>query len=329
MAAARIATMSAAALVVCAQEVPRRLRIVNGCDREPLWVAHIAAGIVGPDPQDVRIEPLAHYDFSTPDNLVATRYWPKMGCNDAGGNCTIGDSGGPGEDCVRRDQGWDDYSQCAPPVDTKFEASFGVNGKPCNPMTPGGVEMQGCDYVDISLVDGFTLPVLLQIKGGECQDSNDGKRVETINCTELSLEDCPAQQYLPPANLTVSLRASNPEMDVVAGCYSPCLRLLDDKWINEDPRRAEDDAVAPYCCPTPPITPAACRTGPVVQTDYLRLIHEKCPGAYGYAYDDSMGLLRCSSASRYVVTYYCPSSPPVAPPPVEVAGGAQGFLFIP
>ncbi|CAJ1358421.1 unnamed protein product [Effrenium voratum] len=58
--------------------------------------------------------------------------------------------------------------------------SFGENGAPCNPQTPGGVEMKGCDYVDISLVDGWTLPVKLDVHG-DCRAANDQK-IEDGSC---------------------------------------------------------------------------------------------------------------------------------------------------
>merc|ERR1719336_1938051 len=112
----------------------------------PLWIAHIVFNSVGPDPQDVEIAPGKSVQFHTSvhgGDLSATRFWPKMGCNALGGNCSIGGSGGPGERCVIRAPGKpDDYSHCEPPVDSKFEATFGA---------PGAM-----DVVDMSLVDGYS-----------------------------------------------------------------------------------------------------------------------------------------------------------------------------
>lgn len=290
----------------------RRLRIVNGCHSNPLWIAHAAGGGQGPDRQDVKIDPLAYFDFSTADGLAAARYWPKMACDEAGGSCAIGDSGGPSESCVIRHPWGDDYSHCAPPVDTKFEASFGINGEPCNPMAPGGTQMRGCDYVDMSLVDGFTLPVKLQIYG-DCTDSRHGETVQTIDCSELSLQQCPTDEVLTAAGMTVNLQAVNPKTKQVAGCYSPCMRLVDDKWTAEH-SAPTDPRAQWYCCPTPPISPAQCRTGPVASTQYVNLIKSKCPGAYSYSYDDGSGLLRCSASTMYVLTFLCPSVPLVREP---------------
>lgn len=295
------------------RSVPRRLKIFNGCASAPIWIAHMATAAVGPDPQDVKIEPGGVYDFSTPSHLMATRYWPKMGCDHSGHNCSIGSSGGPAEACKRNPiTGEDDYKRCAPPVDTKFEASFGQNGEPCNPQAPGGTQMKGCDFVDISLVDGWTLPVKFDVVG-DCKTNKD-KAVHVIDCSGLSLDACPADEALTAAGLIADLRAIDPITKQVSGCYSPCAKLLDTKWSNKERphgRRPEDPGVSPYCCPTPPQSPESCRVGPITGTRFLKAVHERCPGVYGYAYDDGMGLMRCSSATIYMVTFYCPDRVPV------------------
>lgn len=284
-----------------------RLTVVNSCKRAPIWIAHLANVGVGPGQQNVKIEPGDSYAFSSEDTdgLGGARYWPKMGCDETGSHCTLGDSGGPGEGCVVRAPGTpDDYSRCAPPVDTKFEASFGVSGKPCNPRAPDGSEMAGCDYVDISLVDGFTLPVKLEIYG-ECNTSSaQERRVGQIDCSGLTMDVCPHNESL-TGGRTVDLAAKNPASQQAAGCYSPCMRLLDTKWTRQAATTAEDPAVSPYCCPTPPVSPEQCRTGPITSTKFIDTVKAKCPGAYSYAYDDSNGLLRCTSETTYVLIYYC------------------------
>jgi len=60
------------------------------------------------------------------------------------------------------------------------------------------------------------------------------------------------------------------------------------------------------CCPTPPVSPEACREGPVASTGFVRTLHEKCPDVYAYSYDDGHGLMRCSADSNYTLTLYCP-----------------------
>lgn len=57
------------------------------------------------------------------------------------------------------------------------------------------------------------------------------------------------------------------------------------------------------CCPTPPIWPDECRAGPVVNTEYVRLVHRECPTAYAYSYDDEAGLHNCPNGISFKVTF--------------------------
>lgn len=295
-----------------------RLTMVNGCKDETLWIAHIEGGGVGPDAQDVRIAPGGNHSFhtNTPSGagLSATRFWPKLGCDDeSGSNCRIGSSGGPGEGCVIRINGQpDDYSHCAPPVDTKFEATFGST-----------VQGQGSvvkDVLDMSLVDGFTLPFTLTTGGGSCLRAN--KPFTGLDCSELSLASCPEAELL--GGQTVSLQAVNPKGKFkgnIGGCYSPCMKLIDDKWNSSSSSGtsgglnpvAPDSALAgPYCCAGKWATPDTCngstdKPGVVLSTKYLSAVKEMCPGAYGYAYDDKTSTIACDTTTRYTLTFHCPS----------------------
>lgn len=266
----------------------RRLTIVNGCPSHPMWIAHTVAGGVGPDPQDLRLEPGQAHAFVT-RGLSATRYWPKVGCDEAGNNCAIGDSGGPGESCVVRGPGTpDDYSHCAPPFDSKFEATF---APPNNPFV---------DIVDMSLVDGYSLPFKLEVDQPCTRQS---KPFTGMDCTELSLEHCPRSELLD--GRPMNLQATSPHTGKVAGCYSPCLRLTDDKWGKPVGGPASPQA-APYCCAGTHGTPAVCKFGPIVSTQYVRGVHSSCPAAYGYAYDDISATIVCRTTTQYTVTFFCP-----------------------
>jgi len=257
----------------------------------------MAATGVGPDPQNVRLEPLQSYDFITFDGLTGTRYWPKLRCDEQGNRCEIGESGGPEEVCHKT-------AGCAPPVDTKFEASFGAHE----------------DWVDISLVDGFTLPFRFEMQGN-CTAGFGNKEVttNTIDCSRLSFDQCPRAENLGEISSNVNLQVLHPDTQQAVGCYSPCSKLTLSQWGNTDANGAppSDPRIAPYCCPTPPESPHECRAGPVPDTSFVQAVHSMCPGVYGYSYDDGMGLLKCSSTTRYEVTFYCPASSP--PPSVPAA----------
>jgi hypothetical protein len=60
------------------------------------------------------------------------------------------------------------------------------------------------------------------------------------------------------------------------------------------------------------------------------MVHQMCPGVYGYAYDDGMGLIRCETTTTYEMIYYCPN-PFVAPaevPPGSTWDGDSPFGWI-
>ena len=271
--------------------------MVNGC-AEPLWIAHIQGGGLGPDAQDVKIGPGGNRTFHTGlhgGGLSAARFWPKLGCDFSGGHCSIGSSGGPAEACVIRAPGKpDDYSHCAPPVDTKFEATFATQGSALK------------DVLDMSLVDGFTLPFTLEVDGGSCE--RHGQAFTGMDCSRLSLAHCPEAEAL-QGGQNVSLHAVDPKTGKAGGCYSPCTKLTDDKWNPKGTAVAPDSAVAgPYCCAGAWATPDACNSdGAVLSTRYLRAVKEMCAAAYAYAYDDKTATISCTTTTRYTVTFYCPA----------------------
>jgi len=253
--------------------------VTNGCRRKSMWIAHMEGGGVSAwDPQNVRLGPGRSYDFNITDGLSSTRYWPKLGCNRQGRNCAIGDSGGPGQGCPEHG--------CGPPVDSKFEATFGAVGQPCRPEVG---QIAGCDWLDVSLVDGFTTPFKVELIG-DCG----GHR--GVDCSALQLSGCPKE-----------LRIRDPISKRVAGCYSPCAKLTYPHWGNEAGKYGpRDEEAKMMCCPTPPVSPQQCMDGPVARSSYVKMVHQSCPGVYGYAYDDAEGLSLCKSGVQYKVTFYCP-----------------------
>eukprot|EP00438_Fugacium_kawagutii_P004129 Skav211253 [mRNA] locus=scaffold3676:81543:83413:+ [translate_table: standard] len=120
-----------------------------------------------------------------------------MGCDANGDNCALGGSGGPGQECTKKTP---DYSSCAPPIDTKFEATWGRQGEACNPATN---QMAGCDFIDVSLVDGFTLAFKLEVLAGTC--TGRVSDVHTVDCSGLSVAECPTDDNLGhgPVNMQV------------------------------------------------------------------------------------------------------------------------------
>lgn len=186
------------------QQVPNqsKLRIANK-GTQPMYINYQAQTAAWP--QTLLISPGQVADYDIPSGSVpATRFWPKYDCDSSGQNCTFGESGGPNLPCPK--------SGCSPPVDSKFEATFGASGN--------------LDWYDSSQVDGWSLPYYMEFNC-DGDPNNSGK----LNCQSLTESVCPSQDVQGAGN--VSLTASNPDKGgKYAGCYSPCALLTYTNWGN-------------------------------------------------------------------------------------------------
>lgn len=289
-----------------------RLRIGNRC-AEPIWIAH-SDNV--PFEQNQRLAPGEYHDYAIADGgLASARFWPKLGCDATGHACRIGDTGeGGGAPCGP--------TGCHPPVDSKFEVTFAATGgsaaSPAGSRSdlprsgtaaqPRPTEPRGsaATFYNLSLVDGYTLPFTVTPVGpgagqGACSASD---------CSTLTLDACPIQE-----DHVGDLRLAD------IACLSPCK-----KWNYPAPyglgRSESEDPGLHLCCPTPIdpgtgqctaangcMTPDACRAASdplsVVHTDYVALIHGRCPTAYSYSYDDAAGLHACPAAAGFEVVF-CP-----------------------
>jgi hypothetical protein len=233
--------------------------------------------------------------------LAATRFWPGMGCNDKGGDCQIGQSGGPTTAGFTCPEG----IGCAPPVDSKFEATFGCtlsDTSQCLNNPSGSGKLGPNDYWDTSMVDGYTLPYTVKVQGN-CPG---GPSNNFIDCSGLQLEYCPVNVELQA--LSADLTLYHPLTNKPVGCLSPCSKLTNSQWqksgwVTYPPfaPQAQD-----YCCPTPPVSVGQCRSGPGATNPYVDLIHSNCPQTYAYAYDDNVGNWNCPATVTYEVVFYCP-----------------------
>lgn len=291
---------------------PTRLRVVSGCGHALwiFWQSGYHGGRMPVPHQTLLAHPGDYVDYPIPDQgLAGTRFWAGYGCDGTGNNCLIGQSGGPA------DQGficppWG----CSPPIDSKFEGTFGcmpyVPTGACliNPSSPTQEPLPRTDGWDTSAVDGFTLPYRVRVIGHCGRGPTNG----VIDCSGLSMAACPSTedlstngQYPALASVDMMLHTPADAGHRLAGCYSDCARLTFSQWGGMSYTPNSPQALS-YCCPTPPVTPAACSSGPVAQTAYTRLIHQQCPQVYGYAYDDGTGNWTCDAGTKYEVTFYCP-----------------------
>lgn len=120
----------------------------------------------------------------------------------------------------------------------------------------------GLDYYDVSLVDGYNLPVSITASG-----------CSTAKCGVDLGPNCPA-----------GLQGPYDSTGFPVGCKSDCL-------VSTNPSNS------PSCCSGQYDTPATCPPSGVPHYSYFK---NNCPDSYVYAYDESSGtaLWTCSSAAE-------------------------------
>ncbi|CAI9110941.1 OLC1v1011051C1 [Oldenlandia corymbosa var. corymbosa] len=129
----------------------------------------------------------------------------------------------------------------------------------------------GLDFYDVSLVDGYNLPMLVVPQGG-----GSGGNCTATGCVSDLNAGC-------PSDLKMIGTGTNVAGECVA-CKSACEAF-------GDPR---------YCCSGDYSTPQTC--GPSSYSEYFK---SACPRAYSYAYDDGTSTFTCAAAD-YIINF-CPT----------------------
>ncbi|KAB2097520.1 hypothetical protein ES319_A01G176000v1 [Gossypium barbadense] len=124
----------------------------------------------------------------------------------------------------------------------------------------------GLDFYDVSLVDGYNLPMLIVVKGGK------GGNCSATGCLLDLNGACPSE-----------LRVARQNGGGGVGCRSACEAFGDPE----------------YCCSGAFRTPDVCRP-----SRYSLFFKHACPRAYSYAYDDTTSTYTCAGAD-YVIMF-CP-----------------------
>ncbi|XVE96569.1 hypothetical protein REPUB_Repub02eG0234000 [Reevesia pubescens] len=121
----------------------------------------------------------------------------------------------------------------------------------------------GQDFYDVSLVDGFDLPVSITPQGGSgpCTTTSGAANVNSV---------C-------PSDLAVRGYDGN-----IIGCKSACVAF-------NQPQ---------YCCTGEYNSPERCQP-----TDYSRIFKNQCPQTYSYAYDDQSSTFSCIGAPNCLITF--------------------------
>eukprot|EP01018_Ginkgo_biloba_P033707 Gb_29558 [translate_table: standard] len=172
------------------------------------------------------------------------RFWGRHGCSfdtDGKGSCSTGDCGGF----------YCNGAGGAPPA-TLVEITLGSPSQSESPSQQ--------DFYDVSLVDGYNLPISICPRGGS---GNCG----FAGCVTDLNESCPP-----------GLQVKSSEGRVVA-CKSACFAFKSPE----------------YCCTGTYANPNTCKA-----SLYSRAFKSACPRAYSYAFDDPTSLLTCSGADYVV-----------------------------
>ncbi|KAJ8443166.1 hypothetical protein Cgig2_005717 [Carnegiea gigantea] len=185
-----------------------------------------------------------------PTTSPPSRIWARQGCRfdhqSGRGKCETGDCGG--------------LLQCkgtgGRPPTTVVEMTFGTHTSPLH-------------FYDVSLVDGFNVPVSVVPLGGD--GGQGGRRGCGVAACEADLNACC------PSWLVVENRGK------VVGCKSPCLATGSSR----------------YCCTGEFSGAEKCPS-----TVFGKLFKAVCPRAYSHPFDEATGLRTCR-APRYVITF-CP-----------------------
>ncbi|KAF2307469.1 hypothetical protein GH714_028958 [Hevea brasiliensis] len=128
-------------------------------------------------------------------------------------------------------------------------------------------ENNGKDFYDISLVDGFNVPVSVSPQGGS------GDNCITASCAGDVNSVCPTE-----------LAVTGSDGGTVIACKSAC----------------EEFHQPEYCCTENFRIPETCKP-----TTYSMIFKNQCPQAYSYAYDDLTSTFSCSGGANYAITF-CP-----------------------
>ncbi|KAF5348842.1 hypothetical protein D9756_009712 [Leucocoprinus leucothites] len=196
--------------------------------------------------------------FSVPDNWRAGRIWARR-------NCNFSSNPGPNS-CL--DGGCNGGLACDPHTGT------GVPPASVAEWTLAGASADGLDWYDVSLVDGYNLPMKI----------SNNKGCPVAECPVDLGPDCPAP-----------LKGPYDSSGFPVGCKSACVANLDGNQGN-----------SPNCCSGSHSTPGTCPSSGVAYYSYFK---SRCPRTYVYAYDESSGtaLFNCPGSARadYTLTF-CP-----------------------
>lgn len=237
----------------------RTFTVTNGCSY-PVWPAIYTDMNVGTAVPSAatgwQADPGSSITFSVPNTWTSGRIWART-------NCDFTTNPGP-TSCVT--------GGCNGGLFCDATTGTGVPPASLAEFTLGASD--GNDWYDVSLVDGFNVPVTI---------TND-QGCPVANCPVDLNPNCP-QALKGPVNASTG---------VPFGCKSDCL-------VDPNPTNS------PACCSGAHGSPQTCPPTGVPNYQYFK---SSCPNSYVYAYDESSGtaLFTCPSSknANYNITF-CPA----------------------
>lgn len=240
----QIAMKSLVFLALVAVCSGHRIHYRNNCNKE-IWV-----GILGnsnPDQGGFKLFHGQSHSVNFPAHWSG-RMWGRTGCG--GSRCETGDCGGGRLHCN------------------------GAGGVP--PVTLAEITFDGAgnqDFYDISLVDGFNLPMSMRPRAGTTEGQSGAYYCSSAGCYTNVNAICPSGMQLYGTGGVVA-------------CKSACLAFGNPE----------------YCCSGAHNTPQTCPN-----FSYAQTFKNACPQAYSYAYDDHKSTFTCRGAggrqSEYDVVF--------------------------
>ncbi|KAK3157886.1 hypothetical protein QOZ80_2AG0129760 [Eleusine coracana subsp. coracana] len=236
-------------LAVSVGAASKSFTISNNCEYT-VWPGILSsAGSAGMDSTGFSLSPGESRTMSVPSGWSG-RLWGRTLCSgdDATGKfaCVTGDCGSGKQECAG--------GGAAPPATL---AEFTMDGS------------GGMDFYDVSLVDGYNLPVLVAPQSG----AGAGNCAPTGCLVDLN-GACPAD-----------LRVASGSGGVA--CRSAC----------------EAFGSAQYCCSGEFGNPNTCKP-----SAYSQFFKNACPRAYSYAYDDATSTFTCAGGETSYAITFCPST---------------------
>ncbi|KAH9474686.1 Thaumatin-like protein 1 [Psilocybe cubensis] len=253
------ATFISTALTFAIGASARTFTVYNACPFT-IWPAIFTDLNVAPNVPSYttgwEAKPYTKVSFTVPDNWKAGRIWGRR-------NCDFSKNPGPNS-CIT--------GGCNGGLQCNSRTGTGVPPATVAEWTLEGAENK--DYYDVSLVDGYNLPMRITNNKG------------------CPVADCPVD--LGP-NCPAALKGPYDASGFPVGCKSACFANLDGNQGNSG-----------NCCSGSHNTPETCPSSGVAYYSYFK---KNCPKAYAYAYDEGSGtaLWTCPSSLKadYTLTF-CP-----------------------